>query len=874
MYSILIKFPFSSSNDEQYELCLYCAQSGAMSNAISAMNNDKRCFKFLEYQVIDSWNVRRTYEGTLAGDVIAEDDDREDVFNPLVASKLKFNMACQEFPTWLMDLCNYYTNVKVVLYAVSGGAHLERWRGYLMANTLNMTTVDEMMACPLVAVDEIGIAKYLKFKENFGLGNNSPTLLELFNYYFGMLCISDHPKTSLFDDLYSYTSMTLRRYLLLQRDMLYYDSSGNTTYDLMGLTINLEKYLIDREATWEDVFSDICDYLGVTFQIGATDNIGSDYYILSDTNYQYGEYTIYQMATGNYTHWQDRIFADFGNQDKVGADFQTTYKPCEWKGVKVKSTPERPPIHSYLDNDNVRPIAPYAGHDEWCETRIGKFRVNNTIDDFSYRVFQYAEIVDKEDQWIPENKYVTMENCNTAMDARTVGIGDGYFPATDDTLGYQRPRGDIIDSMDFALLHWGMIPAKIGSYETPRQKVSPDLRNFFVILNNKWGRKYWDDDDTVTVDEPSPALIGTFTPFADDVSIRPSNTSYLTIDMAAMFLNENIGDDCRIVENGALVDDLQGKMQAVFPILQSFHDWAAGEDGQYTGNLTASTHNYIVDMRFQPVIIAKLSIGNHYWDGSQWVYEENAANAPTFYLKFVPSGATDKYWMVATGYMHGNINNYYYEECRLKVGSSDNLFRVPLDGLSIHGQPLQGKVKLEIYGRVPFVNGYVYTLGSKTHFNNILFVLLSDIRFEFTDDALLSEKNIDTVSEVVIDPDSTTKDIKDVDLKLSTPSVDGVFNNCLLYDNGKSWVNLQIIQNGGSDHTPEEVKAREMALVLCDKQVFVEFSRPFVATTTDNIYNVGFTVSGLTEASGHFMPLTRKFNWTKGWVRWKMQKVD
>lgn len=874
MYSILIKFPFSSSNDEQYELCLYCARENSLDTAWVHMSADKRCFKFLNYEVIDGWNIMRTYEGTLVGDVIAEDDDREDVFDPLVASKLKFNMACQEFPTWLMDLCNYYTNVKVVLYAISGASHLERWRGYLMANTLNMTTVDEMMACPLVAVDEIGIAKYLKFKESFGLGNNSPTLLQLFNYYFGMLCISDHPKTSLFDDLYSYTGMTLRRYLLLQRDMLYYDSSGNTTYDLMGLTINLEKYLIDREATWKDVFSDICDYLGVTFQIGATDNIGSDYYILSDTNYQYGEYTIYQMATGNYTHWQDRIFADFGNQDKVGADFQTTYKPCEWKGVKVKSTPERPPIHSYLDNDNVRPIAPYAGHDEWCETRIGKFRDNNTIDDFSYRVFQYAEIVDKEDQWIPEHKYVTMENCHSALDARMVGVRDGYFPATDDTFAYQRPRGDIIDSMDFALLHWGMIPAKIGSYETPRQKVSPDLRNFFVILNNKWGRKYWDNDDTVTVDESSPALIGTFTPFADDVSIRPSNTSYLTIDMAAMFLNENIGDDCRIVENGALVDDLQGKMQAVFPILQSFHDWAAGENGQYTGNLTASTHNYIVDMRFQPVIIAKLSIGNHYWDGSQWVYEATPANAPTFYLKFVPSGATDKYWMVATGYMHGNINNYYYEECRLKVGSSDNLFRVPLDGLSIHGQPLQGKVKLEIYGRVPFVNGYVYTLGSTTHFNNILFVLLSDIRFEFTDDALLSEKNIDTVSEVVIDPDSTTKDIKDVDLKLSTPSVDGVFNNCLLYDNGKSWVNLQIIQNGGSDHTPEEVKAREMAMVLCDKQVFVEFSRPFVATTTDNIYNVGFTVSGLTEASGHFMPLTRKFNWTKGWVRWKMQKVD
>ena len=64
-----------------------------------------------------------------------------------------------------------------------------------------------------------------------------------------------------------------------------------------------------------------------------------------------------------------------------------------------------------------------------------------------------------------------------------------------------------------------------------------------------------------------------------------------------------------------------------------------------------------------------------------------------------------------------------------------------------------------------------------------------------------------------------------------------------------------------------------MASVYGGDQVTVEFSREFAGVNTDNIYNVSFTVSGLTEVSGVLMPLTRKFNWTKGNVRWKLQKV-
>ena len=60
MNAILIKFPFSSSNDEQYELTLYSARSTAFTKAISAMNADNRCFRLVSTETVGS-NTVTTY---------------------------------------------------------------------------------------------------------------------------------------------------------------------------------------------------------------------------------------------------------------------------------------------------------------------------------------------------------------------------------------------------------------------------------------------------------------------------------------------------------------------------------------------------------------------------------------------------------------------------------------------------------------------------------------------------------------------------------------------------------------------------------------------------------------------------------------------
>lgn len=871
MNYILINFPFSSIDDEPYVLSIYAPGT---SDALLALRDDSQSFKFVSVE-IDGSDVISTYEGSLVGDVTSEDDSREDIFAPLVASKLKFSVLCQRFPSWLMDLCNYYTNVKVILCARNGATNIERWRGYLMANTLNMTVVDDLMACPLVAVDEVGISKYLKFKENYSYGNASPTLFELFKSYRHL------NMTSGFTGLYGLVNAVKGQTLIMSRNMRLKDDANTEVIDLLGLVINLEKYFLDRDATWATVLQDVCEYLNVSFCIGSIGSGGNDLYILSGPEYDFHEYMTYNLASSGFTRTQSRAFGDFGNQFKVGADLQLTYKPDEWKGVKVRSTPERPPVHAYLDNGNVKAIEPAPFHGEWCETRIGKVRDANeryTINDYKYRVFQYAEIVDKEDQWIPERLYLTMYGCEVSRDSVIVGYDKGYFPLDPD-IDRTRPGGVDTDSMDFALSKIGMIPAKIGTYETLRQKISPDLKNYFVILNNKWGRLYWNDDHVVNGDEDNrPYLLATFTPFAEDTSLRPSCRSYLSIDMTAMFLNENIGENIRIVDNGVIKDDLLGYMQAVFPILDSDHNWECGPEPEgalsiawYTGDLTATSRNIVHS--YYPYVTARLSIGNHYWDGSDWQYQSSPNDAPFFNLPLIPE-SVEKYWMVNTGYLHKNVLNYYYVDCHPRMGASENVFRVPLAGLSKDDRPLQGEVKLELWGRIPFFNAWQNgALGDEKN-NNILFMLLSDIMIGFTDEAYYADENIKVVAEVEKDPDSTTKKVLDVELGLSTPKVEGVFNNCLLFDDGSNWVNLSHVhRDGGDDTTPEEIKAGEMADVLCGKQEFAEFSRRFRGLTADNIYNVGFTVRGLTETMGIYMPLERKFNWTKGTVRWKLQRV-
>ena len=184
MYYIVIRFPFSSINDESYVLTVVL-NSASQPDAAMDMLAKERDFFASGLTTTDGTDTIYNYEGTLTGGVKAMDDEREDMFEPLVCSKLSFNVAVNDFPTWLIDFCNNRC-AKVVVHKIDslGWLH-EMWRGYLIDQALNLTVVNDKISVSLVAVDEVAMAKYINFKSSIQHVNGDRwcTLFTLMEYY-------------------------------------------------------------------------------------------------------------------------------------------------------------------------------------------------------------------------------------------------------------------------------------------------------------------------------------------------------------------------------------------------------------------------------------------------------------------------------------------------------------------------------------------------------------------------------------------------------------------------------------------------------------------------------------------------------------------
>ena len=166
--------------------------------------------------------------------------------------------------------------------------------------------------------------------------------------------------------------------------------------------------------------------------------------------------------------------------------------------------------------------------------------------------------------------------------------------------------------------------------------------------------------------------------------------------------------------------------------------------------------------------------------------------------------------------------------------------------------------------------------GNDRLYNNILYILINDIEITYTDEAELAGTDIKVEEKTETDPYNEMKELKEVELELSTPKVDGVFANCLLFDGGKVWHNLQGITDSDLNvMTPERYLAEAMAKVYSRPQMWVELEREFEAANYGNVANMDFRVGGLTEApKGIFVPVVRSFDFTKGWVKWKLQELE
>lgn len=92
--SILIEFPISTAQyEKQYKLGIEMDYSATLEARI------REDSAFVESGSTSGCLI---FNGTLNGDTVIQTDGRDSIYDPLVSSKLKFNLVSHNFPSWLM----------------------------------------------------------------------------------------------------------------------------------------------------------------------------------------------------------------------------------------------------------------------------------------------------------------------------------------------------------------------------------------------------------------------------------------------------------------------------------------------------------------------------------------------------------------------------------------------------------------------------------------------------------------------------------------------------------------------------------------------------------------------------------------------------
>jgi hypothetical protein len=191
-------------------------------------------------------------------------------------------------------------------------------------------------------------------------------------------------------------------------------------------------------------------------------------------------------------------------------------------------------------------------------------------------------------------------------------------------------------------------------------------------------------------------------------------------------------------------------------------------------------------------------------------------------------------------------------------------------GVSIHNQPLHGQLEMQILGQIRFQKSQFENVS-----NSVPFLLINDVEFGYTDDAEFIGMDETMTQKVVMDADSHTKDTLKRDIKMASPTVDGFFDNVLVFDNGKAWQNLTQVKVQGElplMFPPEWALARRLGNQYGSGQLYVELETPI--HYDDNVHNVCFRVQGLTETDGTFLPVKRTFDYTLERLRVKLMRIN
>lgn len=870
MNYLIIRFPFSSVNDEQYMLAVCLHNPVTLQPVMDVLNADSQVFTpGLSYT--DGSDNIYNYTGTLQGSVQVVDDERDDFYEPIVASKLTFNLACETFPEWLMQYCDMRW-ASVILYK-DNATNVELWRGYLVAQSLNMTVVRDKLACSMVAVDEIGMAKYMPLNKTLITGMHTlliGVIMEMFHnihYYQGFTLYGINGIG--FERYYQLLGLTQSNAMLWHRNMALVNDDGDELDDLPAeMIVNLDRWLNDDKATWHDVFDAVFRYLGVTLCMGGWQGLGAnDAYVLSCPT-DGGSIKQYQYYFGSgSTEITGSQFAELVNPFKIGGDLQVSVEPNRYKSVTVKSEPRRWERHDYLTEAEYKPVDPdKAVRHEWGTTQDA---TNGPFDTYGWHKLVYIKPTTNEE------KYVTLPDCQD---------GEGYLMARNGILPYDdllscegmgQPTSAVADSLDFITFKEGATCVKIGGGEIGGVDENKHLVPFFLILNHMWSNMWNLTPYTMQSSHIADTPFLTFTPFADNGPTHPSERHYLTLSMRVKFIRENMSIGAKSDGSplqwlwfaspgpGHTMRVLDWQSPAILmPCEESEYPDFEDPTSIYTGNVAAWNQIYFT---------ARLRVGDHFWNGSAWVTTPATCDIR---LWNTTSEVTevDKY-----GIRTIETKNYYYTFGSPYAGNTsvdkmtDPKMLVDCRGVSLPNAPLQGQLKLEILGQIRFQNTIP---GAQGVANSVPFILIDNVAIGWTDAAEIMGENIVNERTVFMDYYSETKEEMERELEMASPVVDGFFDNTMVFDGGKVIHNVAtvIAQGGSTARQPEQMLATQLAQQYSDGQCFVELSTPI--HYDDNLHNVGFVVKGLTEVGGTFLPVKRTFDYRMERMRVKLQRVN
>ena len=878
MYYNIIKFPFSSVNDNGYTLavCLN-SEDDNFDEVNKILAADTELFRRKPTQLIGGETVYN-WEGTLTGSVKATDDEREDMWTPLVCSKLSFNMACQDFPVWLMDFCNN-NRARVIVYKNVAARNIEQWRGYLIAQTLNMTVVRNLLSCPLVAVDEVAMAKYMNFKATTEYATNDHwcTLFGLMEHYHDL-----HHSRGLsaavpgFEKLYTILNLSHTDRMLWHRDMAVMDGNGNSVNDLPStLVVNLDRWLQDKEATWEDCLSEICEYLGVTFAVGSYGlMVVNDAYLLTCPTdsptvqqfvYTFGSQTVVSHSTNQYL--------TLANPTKIGGNLQITAEPDRYKEVLLTSKPERWKGHEYLTEEHYKEIDPnkYVRY-EWGTTEHPD---DGPFDSYGWHKLKYIK-PDAE-----EADYVEIPQCVDGEGYRMASSGELPYDNLASCVGKTEPDAYIADSLDFLTFKEGCCCIKMGGGEFSGVDEDKYLKPYFIIMNHMWGNMVNHTAHTMQTTHLADTPWLKLTPLGKMAGLHTSEKHYLDIKMSVTFIRENFpigstADGNPHQHNWFRSPSANQSMQPVtwaspamiMPCDDTVFDFetdAGPYHGAFSGKLLAWRMLY-----FQ----AYVKIGDWYYNGTVWIKVSGGETPPKCDI-YMLNDKSDVASIDKLGNKEIVTANYYYtistpyQSAVIPDKTSNTVMRLNMAGVSGHGNPMSGNLEIQVLGQIRFQNT-VSGVG-----NSVPFILINDIEINYTDDAELMDKDIEMTQKVVMDADSHTKDTLKRDIKMASPTVDGFFDNVLVFDNGKAWQNLTQVKVQGDlplMFPPEWALARRLGNQYGSGQLYVELETPI--HYDDNVHNVCFRVQGLTETAGTFLPVKRTFDYTLERLRVKLMRIN